>query len=121
MEARAPYHTAAPKGPRNLAAPIAQWLREQGFTVTERQHDTMATVEACWLGPVADRYEFTYSWATGPVPDATCHLRVCWLGVVMPLFGAQQVRRLRDVRLLVSGNVRYANARLLTTLPHPAL
>jgi len=36
-------------------------------------------------------------------------------------FGAQQVRRLRDVRLLLLGNVRYANARTLATLPHPAL
>lgn len=29
------------------------------------------------------------------------------------LFGSQQVRRLRDVRLLLLGNVRYANARTL--------
>ena len=33
----------------------------------------------------------------------------------------QQVCRLREVRLLLTGNVRYANARLLVTLPHPAL
>jgi hypothetical protein len=32
------------------------------------------------------------------------------------LFAAQQVRRLRDVRLLLLGNVRYANARLLARL-----
>jgi hypothetical protein len=31
------------------------------------------------------------------------------------------VRRLRDVRLLILGNVRYANARTLATLSHPAL
>ncbi len=121
MEARAPYHTPAPKAPRNLAAPIAAWLREQGFIATEQQHDTLATVAAHWIGPIGERYDFTYTWVAGPVPYASCQLRVSWLGLSMQLFTAQRVRRLRDVRLLLLGNVRYANARTLATLPHPAL
>ena len=37
------------------------------------------------------------------------------------LIKVQQVRRLRDVRLLLLGNLRYANARLLARLvPVPA-
>jgi hypothetical protein len=120
MEARAPYHTA-PKPPRNLAEPVAQWLREQGFTATEQQHETMVTVEAHWIGPVGDRYELTYTWVTGPVPDATCQMQVTWLGFSLKLFGAQRVRRLKEVHLLLLGNVRYANARMLATIPHPAL
>jgi len=121
MEDRAPYHTPAPKVPRNLAAPVAEWLRTQGFIAIEQQHDTLATVAAHWLGPLGERYDFTYTWAAGPVPDATCQLRVSWLGMSMQLFTAQRARRLRDVRLLLTGNVRFANARLLATLPHPAL
>lgn len=121
MEERAPYHTLTPKAPRNLAAPIAQWLREQGFTATEQHYDTWATVAAHWIGPVGERYELTYTWTAGPAPDATCQLQVCWLGMSMSLFGSQRVRRLKEVRLLLLGNVRYANARTLATLPHPAL
>jgi len=120
MEERAPYHTPAPKVPRNLAARVAEWLHTQGFTVIEQQRDTLAMVIAQWKGPLGERYDFTYSWAAGPVPEATCQLRVSWLGMAMSLFTAQQVRRLRDVRLLLTGNVRYANARTLATLPQPA-
>jgi hypothetical protein len=119
MENRAPYAPAL-KAPRNLAAPLAEWLRTQGFTATEQHHDTLATVAAHWLGPVGECYDFTYTWAAGPVPEATCQLRVSWLGLSMSLFTAQRARRLRDVRLLLLGNVRYANARTLTTLTHPA-
>ena len=121
MEERAPYHTPAPKVPRNLAAPLAEWLRTQDFTASEQHHDTLATVIAHWLGPLGERYDFTYSWAAGPVPEATCQLRVSWLGMSMQLFTAQRVRRRRDVRRLLRGNVRYANARTLATMPHPAL
>jgi len=46
MEERVPYHTPAPKVPRNLATPIATWLRERGFTIRERHYATVATVGA---------------------------------------------------------------------------
>jgi len=122
MEERAPYHLPASKGPRNLAAPLAAWLREQGFTVTERQHETMATVAATWLGPRGDRYELGYIWSSGPHARATMQLQVRWPRCEAEnLFGSQHVRHLLEARLLLLGNVRYANARTLATLPHPAL
>ena len=122
MEERAPYHTPAPKVPRNLAAPIAAWLREQGFTVRERHYDTVATVGATWTGPRGDQFELAYIWSSGRYANATLQLQARWPGREPEnLFGSQRVRRLRDVRLLLTGNVRYANARTLATLPHPAL
>jgi hypothetical protein len=122
MEDRAPYHTLAPKAPRNLAAPLAEWLRTQGFTVTERHYDTMTTVAATWTGVRGDCFELAYLWSAGRCAAATTQLQVRWPGQpVENLFGAQRVRRLREVRLLLTGNVRYANARLLATLPHPVL
>lgn len=121
MEERAPYHTAAPKGPRNLAEPIATWLREQGFAVTERQYEGQATVGATWVGPRGDSFELAYIWVAR-YQSATLQLQARWPGQeAQNLFGSQQVRRLRDVRLLVGGNVRYANARTLATMPHPVL
>jgi hypothetical protein len=122
VEDRAPYHTPAPKVPRNLAAPIATWLREQGFTVTERQYgEAMATVGAAWYGPRGDRFELAYIWVAH-YRSATLQLQARWPGQEPHnLFGSQQVRRQRDVRLLMLGNVRYANARTLATMPHPAL
>jgi hypothetical protein len=122
MEDRAPYHTPALKVPRNLAASIAAWLREQGFTVTERQYDeAMATVGATWTGPRGECFEFAYIWVAHYC-SATLQLQARWPGQEPHnLFGSQQVRRLREMRLLVLSNVRYANACLLATLPHPAL
>ncbi|MGI4759885.1 MAG: hypothetical protein ACRYF0_04210 [Janthinobacterium lividum] len=127
MEARAPYHTEAPKGPRNLTAPLAAWLRKQGFTATEQQPGpAYAAVAAYWLGPSGERYELDYLWTGGRFPDATCRLAVRYTGQVTPevLFTAQRVRRLREARLLLTTNVRYANARVLETLaglaPHVA-
>ena len=121
MEERAPYHTPAPKVPRNLAAPIATWLREQGFAVEERQYEGMATVAAIWIDSRGEQFQLCYIW-TARYASATLQLEAYRLGwATQNLFGAQQVRRLRDVRLLLTGNVRYANARTLATLPHPAL
>ena len=92
MEAPAPYHTA-PKGPRDLSVPLAAWLRVQGFTATEQAR------------------------------SATCWLRVHYPGQPQAetLFTGQHVRRLREERQLLLGNVRYANARTLAKLvPAPA-
>ena len=117
MEARAPY--GAPKGPRNLTAPLAAWLRKQGFTATEQVLGTLATVHAHWVAVGGERFELTYTWTTGPVPDATCTLRVLYPQSVWAetLFTAQRVRRLKEARLLVSNCVRLANARLLAPKP----
>ena len=121
MEAPAPYHTA-PKGPRNLVAPIAAWLRTQGFEATEHPGDEQATLTAIWASPRGERFGVSYLWL--PCYGGTVlTLQVAYPGQTQTevLFAAQQVRRLRDVRLLLLGNVRYANARLLAgSLPAPA-
>ena len=117
MEAPAPY-AAAPKGPRDLSAALAAWLRTQGFTAVEQSRPATATVAAHWLGPQGERFQFDYTWLAGPVPSAICWLRVRYLGQPQPetLFTGQQVRRLREARQLLLGNVRYANARTLARL-----
>lgn len=117
MEAPAPYSTA-PKGPRDLSVQLATWLRAQGFTATEQARPATATVAAHWLGPQGERFQLDYAWVSGPVPSATCWLSVRYPGQLQPesLFSAQHVRRLKEARLLLLGNVRYANARLLAHL-----
>jgi len=121
MEARAPYHApdAAPRPPRNLTVPLAAWLRTQGFTATEQQPSlAFASVAAHWLGPSGERFELDYHWSGGRFPDATCRLQVRYPGQVTPepLVTAQRVRRLKEARLLLTSNVRYANARVLEQL-----
>lgn len=118
MEARAPYHAA----PRNLARPLAAWLRKLGFTVSEREQAHFAAVEAHWVGPAGERFQLDYTWATGPVPDATCRLDVLYAGQgrAEVLFTPQKVRRLKEARLLLLHCVRYANARTLAALPDAA-
>jgi hypothetical protein len=113
MEAPAPYHTA-PKPPRNLTAPIAAWLRTQGFEATEQAGDEQATLTAIWTGPRGERFGVSYLWS--PRYDGTVlSLQVAYPGQTQTemLIAAQQVRRLRDLHLLLLGNLRYANARLL--------
>ena len=111
MEARAPY---GQPGPRNLAQPLAEWLRAQGWVATEQALPAMHTVEAHWYGPQQERFELTYAWQAPPHGDATLRFRVLRYGQLPELlFAAQHVRRLKDARLLVSNCVRYANARLL--------
>ena len=121
MEARAPYHAAAEPAPRNLAAPLAAWLRRLGFTATEQQLGTLATVVAHWLSPRGERFELDYTWTGSPHADATCRLQVRgpWQLSADVLFTAQRVRRLKEARQLVTGNVRLHNARLLAQ-PAPA-
>ncbi|MGI4866134.1 MAG: hypothetical protein ACRYFZ_19575 [Janthinobacterium lividum] len=121
MEDRAPYHTEVPKGPRNLTAPLAAWLRTQGFTVTEQTQPQCAAVGAHWLGPRGERFQLTYLWQNGPLPDATCWLEVRYPGQAHAevLFTPQHVRRLKEARQLVNGCVRLYNARLLASLAAP--
>ena len=121
MEDRAPY-ASAPSGPRNLTVPLAAWLRTLGFTATEQHYATMATLAAHWIGPRGERFELGYIWSARPHTDATCQLQVRWPGrEAENLCGSQRVHRLKEVRSLLLGNVRYHNARTLATLPHPAL
>lgn len=120
-----PLHQAppAPRGARNLAAPLAGWLRTQGFTAYEQMLPLYATVVAHWVGPANEYFLLEYEWVAGPVPVATCRLRVLYAGQPQfePLFASQKVHRLKEARLLLLNCVRYANARLLaqpTTVSH---
>ena len=128
MEARASYHTEAPKGPRNLAQPLGEWLQSQGFSTQLQTLPNYVVLTAQWISVRFERFELTYTWQAGPAPDATLQLRTLshQLGPqVEVLFTAQRVRRLKEVRLLLLGNVRYHNARLLSkparsiALPNP--
>jgi hypothetical protein len=107
------------RAPCNLAQPITTWLREQSFTVTKQQYKGLATVGAIWVSPQGDQFELAYIWVAR-YASATLQLQVRQVGQPADkLFGAQQVRRLRDVRLLLTGNVCYANVRLLAApTPH---
>ncbi len=121
MEERAPYHTPAPKGPRNLTVHIAAWVRRLGFTATEHLLPSYATVAAHWTGPRGEQFRFEYTWVAGPVPEANCQLRVRYPGRAgfESLFAAQRVYRVKDVRQLLTGCVRLHNARLLAKAAVP--
>jgi hypothetical protein len=122
MEAPAPYQTTL-QGPRDLSAQLAFWLRTQAFTALEQVRPGSSGLVAHWLGPQGERFQFDYAWVSGPVPSATCWLTVHYPGQLQPesLFSAQNVRRLQDARQLLTGCVRYANARTLARLvPAPA-
>jgi len=103
-------------GPRNLAAPLAAWLRTQGFTASETEHPTLSLVEAHWIGPSGERFQLDYRWqqlATGRV--VAYRLEVLYAGesTATSLFVGQTVWHLRDARLLLTSNLRYATARQL--------
>jgi hypothetical protein len=118
MEAPAPYGT--PRGDRDLSAPLAAWLRTQDWTAQERALPDLVTVTATWTSPRLDRFELAYTWQRMPAghTEATCRLRVMYAAEwdFTTLFTAQRVHRLKEARLLLLGNVRYANARLLAAL-----
>lgn len=92
--------------------PLAAWLRKQGFAATL---PAPASHGACVLASGSgERFELTCTWVTGPVPNATRTLRVLdpqsvW---VETLFMAPRVRRLKEMRQLLLGNVRYYSVRL---------
>lgn len=118
MEARAPYHTAAPSGPRNLAVHIATWLREQGFTALEADHGILATVEAHWVSPEGHRFDYYYQWS--PL-KAIVSLTLCYPGERLPLdlIRGQHVGRLREARRLLLDDARFRAVRQAAR-GHPA-
>lgn len=109
MEARAPYHTAAPSGPRNLAAALAAWLRGLGFTATEATHGPLTVVEANWQSPEGLRFYLEYQWSA---LRATAALVVYQPGERYPLdlVKEQHVGRLREVRQLLHNDVCFRTA-----------
>ena len=106
MEARALYHTPAASGPRNLVRPIAQWLRELGFTALEAEHSTMATLEAHWDSPEGHRFYFYYEWSA---MKALVSLTLTYPGEWQPLdlIKGQHVGRLREARRLLYNDARF--------------
>jgi len=109
MEARAPYHAAAPNGPRNLAAAIAAWLRGLGFATTEATYGPLAVVEANWQSPEGLRFYLEYHWSA---LRATVALVVYQPGERYPLdlVKEQYVGRLREVRHLLHNDVCFRAA-----------
>lgn len=115
MEDQAPYTPAG--GPRNLAAPLAAWLRTQGWVAVELALPCLHTLSATWHSAQQERFELTYIWQPTPHAEATCRLRVLsYRQLPELLFASQHVRRLREARALVGNCVRYANARLVAQL-----
>lgn len=112
-----PLHQAqlVPRGARNLATPLAGWLRTQGFTAHEQLLPVYAAVAAYWVGPAGEYFLLEYEWVAGPTAAATCQLRVLYAGqpYFEPLFTFQKVHRFKEVRLLLLNCMRYATARKL--------
>jgi hypothetical protein len=106
-----------PMGPRNLALPVAAWLRRLGFEVQEQQTLVLTLVTARWYDlPRVHGFQFVY---THFHPDWKPHLAYCSLhlhGAGYPpagqcLLADTHVKRLREVRFLLLSNMRYAAAR----------
>ena len=113
MEARAPYGPApAGPGPRNLAAPLAQWLRRMGFLVMEQGGAAPTALAATWRAPDGLLYEASYAFT--PVEGGIFQLLARLDNALLPHYGLvrkAEVNRLREARFLLLSNVFYAEAR----------
>ena len=109
--------TDTPPGPRNLAAPVAQLLRGLGFEVWEQAAPTasMSLITGWWSGSDGARFVFQYAHhhpAAAPTWWGGCSLGVHRPGQApQDCFTMTQVRRLREVRLLLLQNECFAQAR----------
>lgn len=105
MEAPAPYYAAGAgaQGPRNVAVPLAAWLRRLGFSVREHGGAAPTGLEATWaFGPHAV-YAVSYAFdaASGGL------LRISRNRHQLQVAGAD-VRRLREARYLLLSCRDYA-------------
>jgi hypothetical protein len=124
MEERAPYHTPAPRGPRNLVPHVAQWLRGLDFTALEADHGAIATVQAHWDSPEGHRFYFYYEWSA---LKALVSLSLTCAGECLPLdlIKGQHVGHLREARRLLHDDERFraawlaAKGRLVPTASTP--
>jgi hypothetical protein len=112
-------------GPRDLAPSVGRWLRQLGFTVWEQPTPSLSLVTATWMGLTGEQFSFQYAHhhpAAGPVAWAACSMGCRPPGAREPqvCFANTQVRRLREVRLLVLGNDRFAAARQRLLAAQPA-
>jgi hypothetical protein len=115
-------------GPRDIGPYVAQLLRQLGFTVWEQPTASLTLVSGTYAGPAGEQFHFQYAHhhpAAGPLTWAACSMGCLPAGTTQPstCFSATQVRRLREVRLLLLGNELFAHARaarLLATATTPA-
>ena len=125
MEACAPYNIAQTvPGPRNLAAPLAQWLRQMGFLVTEQGGAVPTALAATWRAADGLLYEASYAFT--PDSGGIFQLLARLDNALLPHYGLvhkAEVNRLREARFLLLSNVFYADARRAAlaagTLPPP--
>ncbi|GAB2954614.1 hypothetical protein GCM10027048_20110 [Hymenobacter coalescens] len=108
----------APYGPRDLGPHVAQLLRQLGFRVWEQPTPvpSLSLVTGTWTGLTGEQFSFQYAHhhpPGGPVAWAACNMGVLPPGAQAPTvcFANTQVRRLKDVRLLLLGNDQFAAAR----------
>lgn len=111
-----PTTTALLPGPRDLGPSVARLLRQLGFQVWEQPRPTLSLVTATWTGLSGESYRFQYVHhhpAAGPVAWAACQMGCQPPGPQPPqvCFADTQVRRLREVRLLLLQNEQFAQAR----------
>lgn len=131
MEAPAPYGLPAPMpppGPRDLSPHVAELLRELGFQVWEQATPTpsLSLVTGTWTGLTGEQFSFQYAHhhaPAGPVAWAACSMGVLPPGAreAQVCFAATQVRRLKEVRLLLLGNDVFDAARTRLAAAHATL
>ncbi|MBO3270780.1 hypothetical protein [Hymenobacter defluvii] len=105
-------------GPRDLGPSVGKLLRKLGFQVWEQPTSvpSLSLVTGTWTGLTGEQFSFQYAHhhpAGGPVAWAACSMGVLAPGAHQPAvcFTNTQVRRLREVRLLLLGNDLFAAAR----------
>ncbi|WP_375418159.1 hypothetical protein [uncultured Hymenobacter sp.] len=103
---------AAPKGPHNLAGPLAAWLRRMGFLVTEQGGVAPTSLEAAWRGPDDTLYRVSYAFVPGEGGIFQLLGQLDARGMMHAgLVHKAQVNRQREARFLLLSNVYYAEAR----------
>jgi hypothetical protein len=111
-------------GPRDLGPYVAQLLRQLGFQVWEQPTpvQSLSLVTGTWTGLTGEQFSFQYAHhhPPGAASWAACNMHVLPPGTHEPAvcFANQQVRRLKDVRLLVLGNDLFAAARQRLAAAH---
>jgi len=108
-------------GPRDLGPYVAQLLRELHFTVWEQPTVSLTLVSGTYTALSGAQFHFQYAHhhpVAGPVAWAACSMGCRPAGATQPTtcFSATQVRRLREVRLLLLGNELFAHAAHLLSL-----
>jgi hypothetical protein len=106
-----------PTGPRNLAVPLAAWLRRLGFTALESEpagtHLTQLTAQ--WHSPLG-HFKVEYMHCHPPQAPAWAGFRLLWrepkpFSLTRELVSMANVNRLKEARVLLLSNKCYDTAR----------